>query len=79
MVTREQAWKGFTVDAAYAGFGEKQFGHLAPGMLADFFVVDRDPLLASPTDLRGTVVLETWVGGQRVYRRSEATKAGEGR
>ncbi|RSU18822.1 amidohydrolase [Sphingomonas koreensis] len=78
-VTREQAWKGFTIDAAYAGFGEKLFGHLAPGMLADFIVVDRDPLLSSPTELRGTVVLETWVGGQRVYRRSDAARAGEGR
>jgi len=48
-------------------------------MLADFIVVDRDPLLSSPTELRGTVVLETWVGGQRVYRRSDAARAGEGR
>lgn len=78
-VTREQAWKGFTIDAAYAGFGEKLFGHLAAGMQADFIVVDRDPLLSSPTQLRGTLVLETWVGGQRVYRRSDAAKAGEGR
>jgi predicted amidohydrolase YtcJ len=78
-VTREQAWKGFTIDAAYAGFGEKLFGHLAPGLQADFIVVDRDPLLSSPTELRATVVLETWVGGQRVYRRSDAAKTGEGR
>ncbi|HEY0624851.1 amidohydrolase [Sphingomonas sp.] len=78
-VTREQAWKAFTIDAAYAGFGEKLFGHLAPGLLADFIVVDRDPLLSSPTDLRGTVVLETWVGGQRVYRRSDAAGTGQGR
>ena len=78
-VSREQAWKSFTIDAAYAGFGEKLFGHLAPGMLADFIVVDRDPLLASPSDLRRTVVLETWVGGARMYRRGETARSGEGR
>ncbi|MFL9842494.1 amidohydrolase family protein [Sphingomonas sp. ST-64] len=76
-VSREQAWRAFTIDAAYAGFGEKKFGHLAPGMRADFIVVDRDPMLASPSELRGTVVLETWVGGQRVFRRS--AKGGAGR
>ncbi len=71
-LSREQAWKAFTVDAAYAGFAEKKFGHLAPGLRADFVVVDRDPLLVSPTELRGTVVIETWVGGERVYRRGQA-------
>lgn len=70
-VSREQAWRGFTIDAAYAGFAEKLFGRLAPGMRADFIVVDRDPLLASPSELRGAVVLETWVGGERVFRRGQ--------
>ncbi len=66
-VTREQGWAGFTTGAAWAGFAEKQIGRLAPGMRADFIIVDRDPLLASPADLRGTQVLETWVGGARVF------------
>jgi predicted amidohydrolase YtcJ len=66
-VTREQAWAGFTTGAAYAGFAEKLIGRLAPGMRADFILIDRDPLLASPTELRATQVLETWVGGARVY------------
>ncbi len=73
-VSREQAWRAFTVDAAYAGFGEKRFGYLAPGLRADFVVVDRDPLLASPSELRATVVVETWVGGERVYRRGEGAR-----
>lgn len=78
-VSREQAWRAFTIDAAYAGFGEKLFGRLAPGMRADFVVVDRDPLLASPAELRSTVVLETWVGGERVFRRGRAERReGEG-
>ena len=68
-VTREQAWWAFTGGAAYAGFAEKQFGELAPGQRADFILVDRDPLLASPTELRGTKVAQTWVGGYKVWER----------
>lgn len=68
-LTREQGWAGFTTGAAYAGFAEEKIGRLAPGMRADFIVLDRDPLLASPTELRGTQVLETWIGGERVYTR----------
>lgn len=68
LVSREEAWAAFTTGAAYAGFAEKKFGRLVPGMRADFLILDRDPLLASPTELRGTQVLETWVGGERVYQ-----------
>lgn len=66
-VNREAAWKAFTSDAAYAGFAEDRFGTLAPGMRADFVIVDRDPTNVSPQDLRGTKVLETWVGGEKVW------------
>lgn len=68
-VTREQGWAGFTTGAAYAGFAEDRIGRLAPGLRADFLVLDRDPLLASPADLRATKVLETWLAGNRVYVR----------
>ena len=67
LVTREQAWRAYTNDAAYAGFAEKEFGRLAVGQQADFIIIDRDPLLASPTELRATKVRETWVGGQKVW------------
>ena len=53
-ITREQALAAYTTGAAYAGFAEKQFGRLAAGERADFLLVDRDPLLASPSDLRAT-------------------------
>ncbi len=68
-VTREQAWWAFTGGAAYAGFAEKQFGSLQPGQRADFIIVDRDPTLASPTELRATVVQQTWVGGVKAFER----------
>ncbi|NIJ19527.1 hypothetical protein FHS95_001196 [Sphingomonas naasensis] len=68
-VTREQGWAGFTTGAAYAGFAEDKIGRIAIGMRADFLIIDRDPLLAAPGDLRATKVIETWVGGDRVWQR----------
>ncbi|NBC88267.1 MAG: amidohydrolase family protein [Alphaproteobacteria bacterium] len=65
-VSREQALAGFTADAAYAGFADGRFGRLLPGERADFLLVDRDPLLASPAEIRDTRIGEVWVGGQRV-------------
>ncbi|MCD2322699.1 amidohydrolase [Sphingomonas sp. IC-56] len=66
-VTREQGWAGFTTGAAYAGFAETKIGRLTPGLLADFLIVDRDPLTAQPNELRATKVLETWVGGYKAW------------
>jgi len=68
-VSREQALKAYTADAAYAGFAEGRFGRLIPGERADFLLVDRDPLLASPADIRRTRVSEVWIGGERVLKR----------
>lgn len=69
-LTRETALAAYTAGGAWAGFAEGRFGELKPGEWADFVIVDRDPLLASPSDIRGTKVLETWVGGARVYTAS---------
>jgi hypothetical protein len=65
-VSREQALAAFTADAAFAGFAEGRFGRLLPGERADFLLVDRDPLFASPEALREMKVLEVWIGGVRV-------------
>lgn len=65
-VSRETALAGFTSDAAFAGFAEGRFGRLIPGERADFLLVDRDPLLASPDEIRATQVREVWIGGVKV-------------
>ncbi|NNM75969.1 amidohydrolase family protein [Sphingomonas sp. ID1715] len=66
-VSREVALAGFTTGAAYAGFADDRIGMLQPGYRADFLLVDADPLESTPAQLRTTKVLETWVGGERVY------------
>ena len=65
-VSREAALKAYTADAAYAGFGDGRFGRLVPGERADFLLVDRDPMLASPEAVRNTQIVEVWVGGKRM-------------
>ena len=65
-VSREAALAAYTANGAYAGFGEGRFGRLVKGERADFLFVDRDPLLASPSELRETKVLQVWVNGRLV-------------
>jgi predicted amidohydrolase YtcJ len=67
-MSREQAFRAFTLDAAYAGFSETTQGTLEPGKWADFVLVDRDLFTVPADQIWSTKVLETWVGGKRVYR-----------
>ena len=66
-ITVEQALAGFTTGAAYAAFAEGKTGRLAPGLYADFILVDRDPLFSTPSEIRAMKVTETWVGGVRMF------------
>jgi predicted amidohydrolase YtcJ len=66
-LTMDQAISAYTTGSAFAEFEEKEKGKLAPGMLADFVVLDRDITGASPEKLLGTKVLRTVVGGKTVY------------
>ena len=61
-----EALAAFTTGAAYAGFAEDRIGSLTPGHFADFVLIDRDVFAASPVEIRGTKVIETWVGGKRM-------------
>ena len=66
-VTRAEALRGFTLDAAYAGFMEQSVGSLEVGKMADFVVLDRDLMTVPVRDIADLRVLETWLGGFRVY------------
>lgn len=66
-ITIAQAIAAYTTGAAYAEFEEKQKGVLAPGMLADFVVLDRDITKVAPEEILKTRVLWTVVGGKTVY------------
>ncbi|MFB7459263.1 MULTISPECIES: amidohydrolase [unclassified Streptomyces] len=56
-----------TAAAARALHREHAVGSLAPGMLADFVVLDADPLQTAAGELAGIGVRETWIGGTRAW------------
>ncbi|MBD8564531.1 amidohydrolase [Oxalobacteraceae sp. CFBP 8763] len=65
----KEAFRCFTLDAAYAGHREDSLGSLEAGKLADFIVIDQD-LFKMPTyDIHKTGVLETWVAGKQVFKK----------
>ena len=72
-ISLEQAFAAFTRTAAYAGFAEDRLGTLEAGRMADFLFIDRDIFaLQDPRQIRDTQVLETWIGGRKVWERSAA-------
>jgi predicted amidohydrolase YtcJ len=68
-ISRPDALRGMTTWAAHAAFEEKRKGQITPGMLADFVVLDTDLLTAPKEQLRGAQVLQTWIGGAKVFGR----------
>lgn len=66
-LTAFEALRGFTLDAAYAGFNEGEVGSLEVGKRADFVVLAEDPLQIAPQGLRDLHVLATYVDGEAVY------------
>ncbi len=73
-VDRTSAFAAYTSGAAYAGFADKRFGRIAPGLRADFIMVDTDPMSAPPEQIRATKVIETWIGGGLVWSAEQAQK-----
>ena len=67
IVSREQALRMFTIDAAYAAFEEKIKGSLAPGKLADMAVLSRDILTIPAREILQTSIEITILGGKIVY------------
>lgn len=62
-VTLAQALRCYTGEGAYAGFNEAKMGLIAPGLLADFAVMDQDLFAINSHLLSKTRVLRTVVGG----------------
>lgn len=66
-LTRTQALKGMTLDAAYASFAENELGSLEPGKKADFVILDRDIMRVPFPEILRTQVLATVVDGKIEY------------
>jgi hypothetical protein len=68
-MTREEALKSMTIWPAYAAFQEQTMGSLSPGKFADFVILDRDIMTIPDSEILGTNVLATYIGGRVVYER----------
>ena len=69
-MTLLEAFRAFTVDAAYAEHWEQSIGALEPGKWADFILIDRDLFKIAPQDIWRIQVEQTWIAGQKVYDRA---------
>ena len=68
-MTRDEALKSMTIWPAFAAFQEQLMGSLTPGKLADFDVLDRDIMVVPASEILGTQVLATYIGGRAVFER----------
>lgn len=66
-MTLIEAFRAFTMDAAYAQHQEKTIGSLEPGKWADFIFIDRDLFTIATAEIWKIKVEQTWVAGTRVY------------
>src|SRR6185369_10773235 len=67
-ISLEDAIKGYTLGAAYAGRREKTEGSIEPGKVADLIVLSQDLFKIEPNQISNTEVLLTMVGGKVVYQ-----------
>lgn len=66
-VTRDQALRMFTINAAYAAFEEGRHGSIELGKAADFTVLDHDIMKIPEAQILTTKNVMTIVGGEIVY------------
>ncbi len=70
-VSAAAALRAMTIDAAWQCHSDHEVGSLETGKFADFVVLAQDPLTVAPETLASIQVLETWVGGKRVFASSD--------
>ncbi|MBQ4834961.1 amidohydrolase [Pseudoalteromonas luteoviolacea] len=68
-ITRDQALRAITYDAAWQCHTDQWLGSLEEGKLADYVILEQDPLsIKDPKEIRDIPVLQTWVGGKLRYQ-----------
>lgn len=68
-MTRQQALKSYTIDAAFGAFEEGVKGSIEAGKLADFTIFTKDLMEISEREILSTEVAMTIVGGKVLYRK----------
>lgn len=68
-ISVNEAIEGFTTKAAYASFEEDIKGSIEEGKLADFVVLSKDLFDIEPDMIKDVEVLQTYIGGELVYKK----------
>ena len=70
-MSREEALKSYTWNAAYAAFEEELKGSLEVGKLADIVVLSKDIMTVPEDEIPSTQIVYTIVGGKVVYQQGQ--------
>jgi predicted amidohydrolase YtcJ len=68
-MTREQALRSYTLDAAFGAFEEKFKGSIEKGKLADFAILSKDIMTVPEKEILTAELLTTIIGGKVVYEK----------
>jgi predicted amidohydrolase YtcJ len=71
-LTREEALRGFTLDAAWSLFLDQEVGSLAVGKRADLVVFGRDPMTIPELEIPQAAIDYTVVEGRVVYQKESS-------
>lgn len=74
-ISREEALRMWTLNAAHLSFEEENKGSIAPGKLADFVVISKDYLSCPIDEIKEIEVLCTVVDGRVVYSKGDSSWA----
>lgn len=66
-ISIEEALRICTINGAYASFEEGIKGSLTPGKLADFVLLDADPVKQDPEAMQEINVVATYLGGRATF------------
>lgn len=70
-MTREQALRSYTLNAAYGEFEEMHKGSIEPDKLADFTIFSKDIMSIPETELLSTEIAMTIVNGKVIYEKGK--------
>jgi predicted amidohydrolase YtcJ len=69
-IDRKNTLRAMTILAAYSNFEENEKGSIEKGKLADFVILDRDVMLVDEKEIPKTMVIATYVNGEKVFEKS---------
>ena len=71
-MSRQEALRSYTLDAAYGSFHEDELGSIEQGKLADFTVMSKDIMTVPENQILDTEIVYTIVDGKVRYERGRA-------